>query len=505
MKPTRGPAATRKGIACLVGIFLLSRAVVAWLGVRFEAGNLTWYWQFVDVRLLETDLIRSVGYLHSQPPLFNLFLGVVLKGTPNHPSLAFSAVYLALGLVLVLSAYGTMVGLGVGPRTSVGLAALLTVGPASILYENFLFYTYPTAALLSLSAFVCVRFFQTRRRREAALLFSVLAALALLRSLFHLSWMLAILALLSFSLRREPHMRRQLIMASVVPVLIVTGLYAKNYMLFGSFSASSWLGMNVLPMTTAFVDRRHLDDLHARGDISELYQVETPSTGVFTFLENYPRHFTAATQTGIPVLDAKAKTGIHPAYGRPTPNFNHAVFLDISRQCLRDAVRIAEAHPEGYLLSVAANLAEYFRPAETYFHPSWSPNAALLSDYTPLYDLVVKGTVPERAGAEFNRSLLDRFRGKALSFALLLPLLIFCSLRLVGRRRDDSGVSGPVLFLLFNVLYVTVVANTMNRGESYRLFFVIEPLVFVLAGVVFDESVRRGARSHAEGAAAPEK
>ena len=35
--------------------------------------------QYLDPLLLKSDLLKSLFYLHSQPPIFNLFLGIVLK------------------------------------------------------------------------------------------------------------------------------------------------------------------------------------------------------------------------------------------------------------------------------------------------------------------------------------------------------------------------------------------------------------------------------------------
>ena len=67
----------------VVSVFAVSRLAAWAAGVRFDASILTWYWQFLDVELLRHDLARSLWYLHAQPPLFNLFLGSVLKLAPD--------------------------------------------------------------------------------------------------------------------------------------------------------------------------------------------------------------------------------------------------------------------------------------------------------------------------------------------------------------------------------------------------------------------------------------
>src|SRR5262249_12387935 len=56
-------------------VFVLSRALCRWaLGIRFDARPIEYFLQYLDVPLLKNQLLRSLYYLHSQPPGFNLFL-----------------------------------------------------------------------------------------------------------------------------------------------------------------------------------------------------------------------------------------------------------------------------------------------------------------------------------------------------------------------------------------------------------------------------------------------
>src|SRR5207245_7531778 len=98
--------------AALAGGFVVSRLLYWSIGVRFDSSSLGWYWQYVDPVLLKYDLVRSLVYLHSQPPLFNLFLGLVLKLFPGHEATVFQLTFLALGLTLTLSMFFLMARLG---------------------------------------------------------------------------------------------------------------------------------------------------------------------------------------------------------------------------------------------------------------------------------------------------------------------------------------------------------------------------------------------------------
>jgi hypothetical protein len=73
----------RAALAVIVAVFVASRIAAYAAGIRFDADPLTWYWQYIDTVLLKERLLESLYYLHSQPPLFNLLLGVTLKAFPT--------------------------------------------------------------------------------------------------------------------------------------------------------------------------------------------------------------------------------------------------------------------------------------------------------------------------------------------------------------------------------------------------------------------------------------
>ncbi|MEE8381690.1 MAG: hypothetical protein V3R78_07440, partial [Thermodesulfobacteriota bacterium] len=58
----------------IVFIFILSRIIFYYKGGSFLATPIAFAKQYLDPVLLESDLLRSIFYLHSQPPLFNFFL-----------------------------------------------------------------------------------------------------------------------------------------------------------------------------------------------------------------------------------------------------------------------------------------------------------------------------------------------------------------------------------------------------------------------------------------------
>ncbi|MGQ9708430.1 MAG: hypothetical protein ACUVUR_06090, partial [bacterium] len=237
-------------LIALVGIFGLSRLIYWMIGVRFNASSLNWFWQYIDPQLLVTNFWRSILYLHSQPPVMNIFLGLILRFFPGWEANAFWLCYLSLGLILTVCLYLLLKNLGILPPIATVLTALFIISPACILYENWLFYTYPVCFLLLFSALFWVKFIKQPKFIYALLFFFSLGFVVLMWSLFHLIWFLAIAGAL-LTLRRQNY--KPIALGFILPFLLVTGWYVKNAILFNQFTASTWFGMNFSKMTNSML------------------------------------------------------------------------------------------------------------------------------------------------------------------------------------------------------------------------------------------------------------
>ena len=96
----------------IVFIFILSRIIFSLQGGSFLATPITFAKQYLDPVLLQNDLLRSLFYLHSQPPLFNFFLGTILKLSPI-PAITYDFIFKIVGLLIPLIFYGIFTRLGI--------------------------------------------------------------------------------------------------------------------------------------------------------------------------------------------------------------------------------------------------------------------------------------------------------------------------------------------------------------------------------------------------------
>ena len=65
-------------VSLIILAFATSRLAAYGAGVRFDARPLESYFQYADPSLLQDRLLETVFYLHAQPPLFNLMLGLTI-------------------------------------------------------------------------------------------------------------------------------------------------------------------------------------------------------------------------------------------------------------------------------------------------------------------------------------------------------------------------------------------------------------------------------------------
>jgi hypothetical protein len=470
------PRTRRISLAAMVITFVLSRAILYLVGVRFDNHGLDWYYQYLEPELLRVDLLRSLYYLHMQPPLFNLFLGIILKAFPAHATLAFAVSYHLLGLVLMISLYLLMLRLGVRNDVNLGLTILFTISPSTILYENYLFYTYPVAALLCLSVLFLHRYLTTDRLRDALFFFTLLAMIALIRSLFHFVWFVAAVLLLFWA---AGNLRRKTLTAAAIPFLTVAGWHLKNLIIFGSFAASTWLGMNLAKSVIWKVDQEERRALIDRGILSPLADIRP-----FNPLDQYAPFIFPILPTDIPALDRELK-----ASGEP--NFNNIRYIEISEQYKKDALVMLKHNPISRCEAFAHSFNFYFMPASDYF--LLDVNRLQITYLERIYDLLVAGQflnlqpTNDRV-AVIPDGLIRKFFSMGLFLLVALPgLFVFGCIRLWRdwpRRRECMASVLVIGFICLNIIYVTLVGNIFELGENMRFRFLINPLFLTLLGLL---------------------
>lgn len=444
-------------------IFVLSRILYSSAGVRFDAGTITRTWHFIDLYLLKHDLWRSVYYLHTQPPLMNLLTGLGLQLFPGAYATVFHAFFLLGGLVLALAIYFLGNRLGFPKLLSAVLAAWFALSPATVVFENYYFYTYPTTVLLTLSALFFARFLENRRALDGILFSALLAANALTWSLFHLLWLAACFGLVAWLLKGN----RRKALWLVPAFLLVFAWYAKNKAFYDSFTASTWAGLNLFKTVTTDIPEKVRKGWVKEGLVSELALVP-PYRSPDVYLE----HFPDTPITGIPLLD-----DINMSNGYR--NQHHLTYVYAAERYTRDAVRMILLAPGYYLSNLPISVYIYLHSASDYEHTI--DIRAPLNGLDTLWNRLFYGQWQKDESLTIRSSTFspDHF---AWFLALGFLFVLIATPVYLWRQRADfySPAYGLVLFMFWNILFVSAAGILLDIGENNRTRFGIDPFFLVL-------------------------
>ena len=325
-------------LLALSAVFVGFRLWFAHAGGSYIASPLDSAKQFLDPALLQHDLLSSLWYLHSQPPLFNLFLGLVLKAASD-PAVLYELCFRISGLLIPLCMYATLALLGANRIAAFLVTLFFMLNPSLILYESLLYYTHVEGVLIIAAVFFLARWALRAKKFDLVVFWLLLVCLGLTRSLFHPLFFVMLAVLMSLFLWRQNMPMRSFALAAVLAMLPLAAWCLKNLIIFGFFGTSSWAGMSLWTKTNGYAPEQ-LEDFHARGLISAaaVRADQLPFRPIADF-----------THDGLLKIDACH----HPADCREMrakdwPNFNHIGYVALSRQLGRDALQLIRHDPPAF-------------------------------------------------------------------------------------------------------------------------------------------------------------
>ncbi|MBM3125639.1 MAG: hypothetical protein FJZ87_11320 [Chloroflexi bacterium] len=445
----------------ILAALLTSRILYNRAGVQFEGDPEVGAWHLIDPALYQTDFLRSIFHLHSQPPLMNFFIGFVYRSSPSFHQEVLQILYLGMGVLLAISIYRLCKDLELGGWLSSAFTICFMVSPATVFYERSLSYGYPITVLLALAGVFFFRF--AGHGRNGHFLFWSLALMALTWSLFHWVWLLLVWAL-TFTIHTN---RRQVILAGLAPFLLVTTRYGKNLVQVGDFTSSTWAGMNLSKIVTFRTPEKERKQMIRRGELSE-FALIPPFRNPLAYLEILPH----TPKTGIPVLD-----DIYTSIG--SRKFQQLVYAEASRLYLMDALHLIRAMPEAYLRSIFQAVYIFFHPASD-FDPILG-NRSRIWEFDQWWNRIFHGQwLGDETSIERNVSRSILHVGWWILAGFLGTVVFGVRYLWIHRMDLSSAVPALVVFMMFNILYVTLIGNTMDIGENNRFRFSIDPYLMVL-------------------------
>lgn len=461
--------------AWLVAIFALVEAVMALAGVRFNAALLGSGLRYLDPQLLRHHLWQSLWFLHSQPPLFNLYLGLVLQLGGRHADTLLQASFLAMGWLLFATVARLLEAVGLRGPWPLVLATLFLVNPAFILYQNLLFYAFPLALLVAAAALRLTIALARGRRRNWSWCFCMLLLLAGLWSRFNIVFYA--LSVAGAVLLLPGPTRRQVLTGAALPGIVLLGLAVKNVAQFGTFMPSSWVGMNLAATTLDMIPAPTRQALVRSGALAPIALVPRFSP---------PGAYAGVTPPDLPAVPAL--TEVTKSTGPSNVNYNNAIYLAVSRAYMTQDLRAIRLDPRAVILGVAEAWGVYFWPTARYADFFTANRQAIARWYT-LWDRWLYGEL--RVHLRHLEPSTHGY-GAALHGADPVYPPLLCALVLVfadatrrawrlphGPERDQAVIAAWIWCV---VLYGAAVGNLAERGENNRFRFATDPLWSAMLG-----------------------
>ena len=467
--------------AWIVLSFVLSRIVYYALGVRFQTHILHENFQFIDVHLLATRMWESLYYFHMQPPLMNALLGVLVKSFPDGYGEAMHWVFMAAGLAGALLLFRLMRYLDVNPKLACTLVILYSISPGTVFFENFPTYEYLIALLLLGASVTLYKVVERPAFWIASGFFVLLALLAYIRALYHLYFIVLLVPVLAWYVRRS---RRAVLAAALVPCILIFALYLKNRTVFNFFGASSWLGYAMATCTIHQLSDAEREELIQAGRLAPIARVEAPS-----LIEAYAPFVPAAPRTGIPVLDEPIKStgGL---------NTNDLVYLKADKLYQEASKQVLRAKPQAYVRSLMIAWFCYFLPPSDFFQfdelrqPIRSVDRFLnVAEFGQFRETTRKGL--RALKAEGHTLSLVLYTGTFL--IVLCPLLLGWGVLQFWTRPLTRAQKAVIVFVIANIVFIMLTTNFLSSFENNRYRFPTDCLYLTLLATLIQS--RREYRS----------
>jgi hypothetical protein len=443
-------------------------------GQRFSTRYLDIAWQLIPVEVLRSDPIGSVWRLHIQPPMWNLIVGGVLAWSPIPDSISLQLVQFAFGVVAVALLASLLARLFARPLVGIVVATVVMLDPQVL--SNAFTPTYDLATTCGLIAVLWLVVVQPRSPRCTLIsLAAVGTAVVLTRTVFHPAWLVLLLVVSWWAVRRSID-TRAVVLTAVIPVVLIGGWMVKNQVMFDRPTLSSWFGMNMQRAVVPIATDDQLDTWAAQGGISEI--TAAYPTG-FVSYSAYEPYVGECTPTG----DHAATNNLTREGPEAIPNFNADCYLPIYDIAGHDARWVITHHPSLYLEGRWWAVRAWVMESP----PPLLQTSQLYDALRPIYRVAQLGiplTLPSIRIGDLPWGAVDVPARLSLLQAVATVIVIAAGIRSAWRRLRRRASSQWILVEVVAALIVSwnlAVGVLFELGEQSRFRAMTDPITMSVA------------------------
>lgn len=425
-------------------------------------------WQYLNIETLKHNLLNGVWYDHTQPPIFNIFLGFIIKLSGSHAPLVFSIVFKVLTLLNSFLLLRIIKQQSSHKYIPIFFTILYLLSPATMLFENELFYTTFVSLLLLVSCNFLTQYQSSANPKNIIGFLLAISLICLTRSMYHLVWLLLPVLYLIIYHRKQKYFRK-LLFTGLFFIVLVSSWYVKNYQIFGKFTASTWQGMNIA--------RNVFHDVLIT-DSAKIAAIEP-----FSKISAYKKFLLRDPDPKFRNLNDR---DLMQEYKNDTfINEKHISYIKISDLYMQESKLEIKNNPAGYLKNVVQSSIIFFTPATRY------PVNELQARKLKYYDLFYSFNLSQLAQSKQERRI-------ALTLSALPKLAIYLFVFFLTIKNGIRRKHIPIipLFIIYTIAYVFCISSLFEHYENMRFRFEVEPLFLILTAMLFSQIKIRNVRKN---------
>ena len=332
----------------LLGIYIISRIIISFLGIEPIAADLIYRWQLMPPELLKKDLFGTLYHLHFQPPIWNLIYGIFVKffGT-DYSKLGKIIYYFNYFISIIIIFYFYLICNFFNLKKNIIYITFLIFiifSLSFLFYEAYLHYMHLTVLI-----FAQISFFYLKFSKEQSLKFEIIIYLSALFLVF--TWsafsnplFMLVIFLGIFLIKYKKNLLRSFIVF-IIFVFLSMSLSIKNKIEFNLFANSSWIGLQLMQVMHAY---------HQNHDLCTFDLINIKNSEI-KFINNNPN------------LNVS-----HPSLIGEYSRFNNVGFIYRTKECLKISLNLIYQEPIKFLQTVKFN----FISTHGHFsfdHIGWEP------------------------------------------------------------------------------------------------------------------------------------
>jgi hypothetical protein len=316
----------------LLLLFFLTRLTIFLLGIFVDAYSLSQFWQILNLDLLEKNLFRSLYYLHYQPPVWNLIIGLFVKIVGTNYKLISICIYLLNIFLSILNIFVFLRICNFFSLTKIKIYICFFIfiifSISYIFYENYGHYTHLVTTIYLLLIINYLIFAKTEKFLYEFFIYLCALLLVYIWSAFsHPFFMILIFG--SIILIKYKRNLKKSIFIFMVSIIIASLPTIKNKIELNFFGNSSWIGFQVIQVLKEWDMKNKICFMEIKTN-SSIYQKK--------YTDNN-----------------KNFTNNDPSLIGPLSEWNNVGMIYRTKMCLKNGVDIVLKNPSNYLNIVKFN------------------------------------------------------------------------------------------------------------------------------------------------------